>query len=317
MGRGRSEKRVNRWLRPSSVRVVRTIFRTDGWYNVTIGLQVVIPQENVEVRVRSWPSLHPVRVSRRSRRAFATAVLVTSVQLVSCSESGTSSSMVASSWRDQLLALARGNVGVYSYRFVGPPPEGAFFRVGLHAESTADACSRYAGTGPASRDFWFLALDVNDLGPGPHQISLDRRHDAPLATANVALLHRQDDVYAEQFDALWGTVSIDAAPSLADSKRGSKLVGSMDVSFPLHALRKVECFGGVAANSDAAPTGGCVCADDRGRRTTCTLSPMALDCCHDFESERVEVHVPIQARPCPQMCAVAVGLPAYCLDVVP
>lgn len=250
------------------------------------------------------------------KRFRALVVVAASGSVLACKGTAELQPSAQAAWRDQLERLASKSTGLYSYRFVDAPPTGAFFRVGVHLEPPTQACSRYAGTADGSADFWFLAIDIQDLNPGAHNISLKKRTDGPVSAANVTLLHRKNDAYVESYDALGGVLQVDSAPSIDQSKDGTVLAGSVDAEFPLHALQEVRCFGGMVAGSDAAAAQNYMCKDDDGLITNCAVPPLTVGCCHDLGSERIKVHVSLEATPCIDMCAFAAGLPDYCLDLV-
>jgi hypothetical protein len=221
----------------------------------------------------------------------------------------------AAGWQAALEGLAASaTTTVYSFRFDGAPPTGAFYRLAAHDSDVAAACSRYgADAGAAgSDDFWVLEVDVNDSNPGTHAISLVLRNGAPLATANVTLLHRRGGAYVEAYDAVSGMVSLTSTPTPTNAKQGAALDGLIEADFPEHALSGVECQS-LISRDGGAPTTTCTCRGSDGGVSTCSPQVDGQNCCHDLASARKHVSLAFSAAHCPNMCRWAAGLSTdYC-----
>ncbi len=219
----------------------------------------------------------------------------------------------AGGWQNSLSSLASSDTGVYSFRFDGAPPDGAFYRFSIHDVSASAACERYSGG--VGGEFWYLEANVNDTLPGDHAITLVQRHYVPTHTANVTLLHRQNGAFVDESDAVSGTVTLSSTPSAADANAGAKLEGHVEADFPVHALTEVSCQGGQAVGSTTVES-SCTCRDDHGQTSTCVPANPGQGCCHDLSSSRVHASFDLKAAPCGAMCAFAAGLPgAYCESI--
>lgn len=248
----------------------------------------------------------------RSKPIAMTVLVMTS----SCTGNvDTSGSRPSSPWENALTSLETTSSGVYSFRFDAPQPAEPYFRLGVHGTSATAACGRYDGSIVGSADFWFLDVAIFDLRIGPHGIVLASPRGAASPTANVTLLHRSNNAYADSYDALGGTVTVDSAPSPQEFKSGSRLTGSIDADFPMHAFEEVVCHGGISATPDATMQEECTCRDDHDQRTTCVPAPGMTRCCYDYASARIRIHVRFSALTCSAMCKYAIGLPDYCADL--
>ena len=250
------------------------------------------------------------------RYSLLLVALATPVNL-SCgaTRSGGTGSEPPPAWENALKSLGTLGNSVYSFRFDAAAPAQPYFQVGVHDASAEVACARYTGTDPGPSEFWFLETIIFDLQTGPHDVVVASPQGAPSPTGTVTLLHRNDNAYVDSYEALAGTINVDFAPSLQESKLGSRLSGSIDADFPLHALQEVMCHGGRASGPDATVHQECTCRDDNNQRSSCIPPPGLVRCCYDVESPRIHVRVPFAAVPCPGMCKYATGLPDYCLGI--
>ncbi len=230
-------------------------------------------------------------------------------------QSTASASPVAATWQLGLADLQAAGAAIYSFRFDGPPPEGAFYTLAIHATSAEAACARYgADGGAADDDFWLLETTVNDGSTGDHKIVLAPRSGTPSATANVTLLHRKQGAFVESYDAVGGTVSLTSNPSPAEAAGGTPLTGRIDAEFPADAVQLVGCEGGQPADGGPAVS-WCTCrhAADGGL-STCV--PATVDnCCPDPSGPLVRASIAFTATGCASMCRWAAGLSAdYCFQ---
>ena len=130
------------------------------------------------------------RVLRRARRVDCVAL--SSAVFAACTSTSApavpdASAGAVEEWRTALTGFERQGIAVYSFRFDGAPPGGAFYTLGVHATDVAAACRRYgSNVDPSDRDFWFIDVTVNDLAAGEHAISSVARDDGkPSSTADV------------------------------------------------------------------------------------------------------------------------------------
>ncbi len=226
---------------------------------------------------------------------------------------GVSASRQASApWQEAVTGLQAGGQAVYSFRFDGAPPAGAFYKLAIHDVEAGLACARYSAdsaTGDAA-EFWEVAVDVNDGALGDHVIGTARRDRSPTKTANVTLLHRKGGLWVETYAALGGSVEVTAAPTPAEAKAGRRLTGTVEADFPLHAMQEVVCQAGISADG-GDQFSRCTCKDANDVVTSCTPVD-GKNCCYDSTSPRTRVSFVLSAVSCPAMCAWLAGLPDYC-----
>lgn len=256
------------------------------------------------------------RARGRGRVLVATVVILVSVGCGS-SRAPMETSRDGSSvpeWRRVVEALGQSAVSTYSFRFAGPPPEGSFFTLALHAtDSSAAACQRYDLSSPSSdQDFWYIETTVNNQTSGEHVITTVPRKSGPIATANLTLLHRRNKAFVEAYDAIAGSVNIVVNPTPEAARRGDELVGHIVADFPVHPLFEEGCVGGALVDGGDAFR-ECTCKDPSGQRSTCVPSGEET-CCRDPSGGTFRVSISFSATHCSGMCRVAAGAENYCFE---
>jgi hypothetical protein len=253
---------------------------------------------------------------RRPELAAAALVLSFAWMGPACSPSHPSASNEGAppkDWRQALANLSTSGNAIYSFRFDGAPPAGAFYTVAVHQADTSTACGRYgADVVSKGQDFWFFDVSVNDASSGEHAIALPQRDGNPSPTANVTVLHRKDGAFVEAYDAVGGSVRLDSAPTPPEASGGVSLLGRIEADFPSHAVREVSCQGGVQVDGGGA-TSTCNCVDSDGVASTCVPDGEGHNCCPDVTSPPVHIGISLRAVPCANMCRWAAGLSVdYC-----
>jgi hypothetical protein len=222
-------------------------------------------------------------------------------------------------WQSALGALAAENQSLYSFRFTGPPPDGAFFQaLSLGDGFSGAACA--PDTNAASESYWELTIDLGGTVAGSYRITGDDIVGMSGQAANVTLLHRQNGEYTADYPAVAGTVTLPAAASLDGSVAGQELALTIDAQFPSHAVQRTLCRGGeqiLPDGSAASIATSCDCKDAAGVTTTCTPSDGKNNCCIDTQSATVRFTKQLAAAECQSLCRVVVGLPDYCAEVQP
>jgi len=229
------------------------------------------------------------------------------------------SSMASSTdWSDQLDRIAASGNPIYSYEFIGAPPESnTRLSFDIHDTSADDACQRYSGADDAlGGDFWFIDVELSADKAGTYEIVYDSNNMSRSGgmQAIVEILHRQSGTYTERYRALDGTVTVRSAPTPSESKTGANLEATIDAGFPTHAITQTSCSGGANVNGGTIVS-FCSCRDSNGATFDCDLPPGQSNgtCCYDMNSPRRRLQMTIGASPCSAMCRVVPGIPNYCV----
>ena len=206
------------------------------------------------------------------------------------------------------LEQAQGQI--YSFLFLDNPADP--MNVGAHLviqdASAAQGCGRYSKrTGlVTTEDFWALDVLVSRATAGVSPVIYDS-HIHPGSTtlaAEVQLVHARDGAFTGNYPAVEGTVTLDEGMTLERWWAGASLVGTLDVSFPVHAVQQISCVGGQSATGEGY-SNVCSCLDADGVSGQCHLELEHANCCADVQSARQAVHIRFAAAQCSDVCLSA------------
>jgi hypothetical protein len=225
-----------------------------------------------------------------------------------------------SDWQTALHSIQGEGRAIYSFRFTGAPPDGAFFQALLVGEGLSGlACA--PDTDPSSADYWTLDVELGGTAEGVYDITSDDVVGTRGTKANVSLLHRQNGAYTGDYPAVTGAVTLAATASLDAAAEGRSIAIAIDAQFPSRAMDRLACQGGAPILTDGAigpVTTSCTCRDPSGALTTCIPDDGGKgNCCINTTSTTVPFTTHVSAESCPSLCRVAVGLADFCAAVQP
>jgi hypothetical protein len=224
-----------------------------------------------------------------------------------------------SGWQSALAQLQQDGAAIYSFRFTGPAPDGAFLEISIDGDGATAACARYSGeVNPSAEDYWFIDVNLGGTAAGTYTVSTDDLVGTSGTYANVALLHRYHETYAENYKAVAGTVVLTDGVMPADARSGTSVEASISVDFPDQAVQRLMCQGGQAVGDAASVAiNTCDCQKASGEVTSCIIAAPGSDCCVSADGGGISFESRFSSPPCAAMCRVATGLPDYCVTVQP
>lgn len=215
-------------------------------------------------------------------------------------------------WPTVLSSVEDGGRAIYSYRFTGALPQGAYPHLAIHVGDSVQACGRYGSADTGPNDYWFIDVDLSSSAAGTYAIVDREAIGASGSAAKVVLLHRLNGTYAAAYPAVAGEVVAAQDLSIANAKAGKSPVIDLRVEFPTHAIQRLECRSGQAVGSTQV-TQACDCRDSSGALSVCVPHDAGVNCCVDTSAGTTEFRFHAAATPCAAMCRQVAGLDVdYC-----
>jgi hypothetical protein len=208
---------------------------------------------------------------------------------------------------DALSALESAAPSGYSLTFFGESPGVTGLRAMAVLGGQGDVCADYkdhfASAVPATSPLWTLQLYFTGAEPGDYPIAVNPPLPSATPLVSVTLEKWENGRRTDRFVALGGSVSLKgSARDQSSWQAGLDLEATIHAEFPKHHVRALGCDVGGAVNGPT--TSFCQGENDDSTTFTCTPTEDNPACCFDYESERYEETITLEASRCADMCDV-------------
>jgi hypothetical protein len=202
---------------------------------------------------------------------------------------------------------------IFSFGYLGAPPDGRFARLLLFPANIAAPCTLFTADEPRA-SFTYLAVTLSEPNVGAFTIVADALadHEQRTLQADAHLVHVSGEGQDSLTPAVGGTLSISSMPtSEAMWSMGRGLEFTLGLDFPEAVWTETDCIT-TGSTTSAITSTECQCRKE-SLTMTCTTED-ERSCCADLrnDSPLFRIESEMRAEQCAGACISTTGDFQYC-----